>query len=1454
MKKFTSKFVAAFLSVAMVVSCITPVSLAAPNNDSSKASMNEEIVLDDNTKSILEAAKAMASYTAILEDGFEVVSDEKAAVQEGILHNYEEETDLSDFEMKSDEMDQIVEEILEENHMEDTVEVSYETDEEDTVTTMTVEMDSMVAMAGEEASGLSAEDKEKLMAAYSEYMAFMQQNADYFGVQTPYFTNKDNVCPIGSLLAIAGIPNEYLAYGLDFIVENVMPIDQVEGVISLFHYANVFALQLKGADIVAAREAALKAVAGAKTDVQKHLLLTNWLAQWCTFDMPYIMEMQAPEVDTEDPMYIDKMTIYSVMYENIKGEVYNAYYQGMLQEGYPEELAAQYAEMMAKSYMDDPVEEDKENGSQSAMTLASSIINLWEGSHVGALAYRTAVCLGYSNAYVYLVQYLYDDIYRNADGTWKTYEQLNSGSEGSWDAIVDYTRITFNAEVTMYGVTQENFQSDHYWNAVKIDGNWYYVDPCYVDVYVEVMARDRVETNGNVNHLYFMFSHTAAAELYDGYYKELDTLYANVATDRTYEDAWFAFAKSPIYQNSDKYYYIYDSTDLIEMQNSNTLEQEDIVYKLVSKNCASSNGNDTAADYDQELIDFTNGQVYDPTTRKMTSNSLIQYYYAEFETYKESYPSLVISAAYYEGKIYFNLSNCIFSYDLQTGEVERLIEYNDVTAERDMTVAFGGMSFTKAETAGEYGVTLSNPPIAGLTIRNGEMSVDIASTLGYISGKKSHVDSEDEPEDTSSYGYMFEETNYNPDYLYASYAGLDESTSEYLEEDIDTDNDNDEFMWSANIFETIDMEHLTGIHSDYSVVTVPETCVEGAYDEEKCLTCGLIKNGTMANVGGNKNATHEYARFREYYYTKDDNGDWKTEINYVCIHCKNVAEEKPETWIEVDMDAMTFIWTWATDASIAACYRIPTELDHIKLDCVWENSIVGSRRRVADSITQTIEGFCDEGVDFVYTAKAGAVTGEKRIKQAVQPHQYVADEIQFAWAEDYTACDISYKCTYCGKEETKTCTESDIIVDQINPTCTVDGKIIYTAAVTLEGNTYSDSVEIASDKLALGHNYQYDEARNDEFCIRCDQVKPDSSLVLPENYSEYYTGEVLNNLDSEVKVEGSKGDVVITYYVDKECTTKTAKIEHGASVQGGAPSKVGVYYAKAVVEADEQYKDAESNVCEFVVMPNKVKNLKGSNVDDGVKLTWKKVAEATGYEIYKMNSDGEFEKIETIDDKTVVSYTDNAVEAGSTYKYDVRSYTDTKTGVVYCEANAKGLSIVHTQITTSNKADGVQVKWTKVPKATKYKVYRKAVANEDEYTLLATVDAAKLSYKDKKVKNGVKYYYYVKPDTSGTTNVGIHIYLKKQEIDTVTSPKAKQLKVSWNKNAKATGYRIRYSTSESFSSYKNIKVTSKDTLTRTIKSLKANKKYYVKVQSYKTSSGKTYYSAWSDVLTKKTKK
>ena len=400
---------------------------------------------------------------------------------------------------------------------------------------------------------------------------------------------------------------------------------------------------------------------------------------------------------------------------------------------------------------------------QAAKQLAPAVINYWEGNQIGALAIGKSVCLGYSKAYAYLVQASHPEIYgKNGASTdmskadnWKEAKELytfsSDGKKVNTDGnySVDLVRITFNANVTMYGETQSDFNSDHFWNAVKVDGKWYYVDPCYTDCYSEVMTRDRVETDGYMNHMYFMFSDTTARNLYDGYFKELNTAYQDAATDKTYEDAWFARAKSDVGSDGTNMYYVYDSTNLIKQLNNSKQDQtnskEDPEYKLVSHPITNKDSGDGDTDY-TTLIDFTYKpdsnkddtvvRVYNPKTKKMETNDMLTELYAKHAEQADIYPSIAITCAQYEGKLYFNLSNYILSYDLTSGEVATVKKYDTVYGKRDKTNAFGGMSFALVNSADGADFTFRDHPIAGISLKSdGKLYVSVATNLAYISGK-----------------------------------------------------------------------------------------------------------------------------------------------------------------------------------------------------------------------------------------------------------------------------------------------------------------------------------------------------------------------------------------------------------------------------------------------------------------------------------------------------------------------------------------------------------------------------------------------------------------------------------------------------------------------------------------------------------------------------------------------
>ena len=112
---------------------------------------------------------------------------------------------------------------------------------------------------------------------------------------------------------------------------------------------------------------------------------------------------------------------------------------------------------------------------------------------------------------------------------------------------------------------------------------------------------------------------------------------------------------------------------------------------------------------------------------------------------------------------------------------------------------------------------------------------------------------------------------------------------------------------------------------------------------------------------------------------------------------------------------------------------------------------------------------------------------------------------------------------------------------------------------------------------------------------------------------------------------------------------------------------------------------------------------------------------------------------------------------------------------------------------------------------------------------------------------------------AATTTVTNKTQVKAPAKTTVKLSKAKKtsIKVSWKKISGVAAYQIQYSTSKNFKKAKTVKVSAKST-SKVLKKLKKNKKYYVRVRSYKVTKvnnkSKNVYSAWSAKKALKTKK
>ena len=154
----------------------------------------------------------------------------------------------------------------------------------------------------------------------------------------------------------------------------------------------------------------------------------------------------------------------------------------------------------------------------------------------------------------------------------------------------------------------------------------------------------------------------------------------------------------------------------------------------------------------------------------------------------------------------------------------------------------------------------------------------------------------------------------------------------------------------------------------------------------------------------------------------------------------------------------------------------------------------------------------------------------------------------------------------------------------------------------------------------------------------------------------------------------------------------------------------------------------------------------------------------------------------------------------------------------------------------------------------------KIIAKDSEGKTISSSNYS-LTYSNKNSKNVGKYTINIKFKGiySGTKTLTYKIKPKGVTIKKLTSGK-KQIKLGWNKNTtQTTGYEIQYSTDKNFKSgNKKVTIKKNKTTSSTVKKLKGNRKYFVRIRTYRTvkENGKNVniYSGWSKVKNVKTKK
>lgn len=172
------------------------------------------------------------------------------------------------------------------------------------------------------------------------------------------------------------------------------------------------------------------------------------------------------------------------------------------------------------------------------------------------------------------------------------------------------------------------------------------------------------------------------------------------------------------------------------------------------------------------------------------------------------------------------------------------------------------------------------------------------------------------------------------------------------------------------------------------------------------------------------------------------------------------------------------------------------------------------------------------------------------------------------------------------------------------------------------------------------------------------------------------------------------------------------------------------------------------------------------------------------------------------------------------------------------------------KITVTNISRGIRLSWS-LEESQDYYIYREIYNTKTgkwtEKTEIGHVIGS--NYIDTSVYPGTMYRYAViegNGDNSEPSYYTTMIRITTREIISLDGVTSTSFKIRWSGSEVFTGYQIQYSSVEgSFAQAENIIVDTKDRYSLLIDGLAEGATYYVRVRSFQTYNGVTYYGGWS---------
>ena len=497
-------------------------------------------------------------------------------------------------------------------------------------------------------------------------------------------------------------------------------------------------------------------------------------------------------------------------------------------------------------------------------------------------------------------------------------------------------------------------------------------------------------------------------------------------------------------------------------------------------------------------------------------------------------------------------------------------------------------------------------------------------------------------------------------------------------------------------------------------------------------------------------------------------------------------------------------------------------------------------------------------------------------------------------------------CKYCGKKVEETINAPGHSWSGWStttyPTCTAQGVEQHTCSrcsktetryITALGHNYSSEWTI--DKQATCSA----EGSKSKHCTRCGSVTEvtaipktahsyKTTVVTPTltsqgytvhecmvchySYKDSYTSQITLSAVTGAKVK-TQGTTSLTLAWDKNASangyvveqykggkwTQIAKTSSNATVtytvNGLKADTTYTFRIKGyVVSGTTEYSGEYTRLAAKTRIAN-VGTFKGSTVSDSaVKLDWSKNDKATGYVIEQYKG-GKWTALATTKNNTTLTFTVKGLASATVYSFRIKSFRKAGGKIEYSEyASLKAATSfggVNSLTVKSYTASAITLAWSKNASANGYIIEQ--YKGGKWVQIAKTASNAVVSYTVSGLAADTTYTFRVR---AYKTAAGKTIYseyarlaaktrIAKVASFRVTGTTISAFELSWNKNAKATGYIIEIYRGGKWTAIATTK--NNTTLRFTMKGLARNTTYSFRIKAFRTLNGTTEFSEYSSL-------